>query len=412
MMTLEKQLEVILSGAEEVIPLDELKKKLKQVIKTGRPLRVKLGLDPSAPDIHLGHAVVLRKLRQFQDLGHLAVLIVGDFTGTIGDPSGQMEKRKQLSEKEVRKNAETYVQQLLKVLDEKRTEVVYNSAWLKKLSMEKVLRLTACYTVARLLERDDFSLRYTQGKPISILEFMYPLLQGYDSVMVKADVELGGTDQKFNLLVGREVQKEYGQDPQVVLTTPLLEGTDGVQKMSKSLGNYIGIAESPEEIFGKVMSLPDELIVRYFRLTTDLTDKEVDSIEKELKDGKLHPGETKRRLGREIVTLYYSAEEANRAEEIFDAKFKVGYADIGMRVKVAPEVILPKQLFKDGKVWVVKLLRHLDFAKTNSEARRLIEQGAVKLNDNPITSSDAEIEVVEGDLIQVGKRKIARLKIV
>lgn len=409
-MGLEKQLGGILSGADEVIPLEDLKAKLTCSIKRKTPLRVKLGLDPSAPDIHLGHAVVLRKLRQFQDLGHLAVLIVGDFTGTIGDPSGQMEKRKQLSDKEVRKNAETYVQQLLKVLDEKRTEVVYNSAWLKKLSMEEVLRLTACYTVARLLERDDFSLRYSQGKPISVLEFMYPLLQGYDSVMVKADVELGGTDQKFNLLVGREVQKEYGQDPQVVLTTPLLEGTDGVQKMSKSLGNYIGITESPEEIFGKVMSLPDELIIRYFRLTTDLTDKEVDSIAKGLKDGKLHPGETKRRLGREIVTLYYSEEEAGQAEGVFDAKFKPGQATMEAKVSIAPERVVPRELFKEGKVWVVKLLRHLDFVKTNSEARRLIEQGAVKLNDNPITSSDAEIHLKEGDLIQVGKRKIARLK--
>lgn len=408
----EKQLEVILSGVEEVIPLDDLKEKLKRSLEKKAPLRVKLGLDPSAPDIHLGHAVVLRKLRQFQDLGHLAILIVGDFTGTIGDPSGQIEKRKQLSKEEVRKNAETYVQQLLKVLDKKRTEVVYNSTWLKKLTMGEVLRLTACYTVARMLERDDFSLRYTQGKPISILEFMYPLLQGYDSVMVKADVELGGTDQKFNLLVGREVQKEYSQDPQVVLTTPLLEGTDGVQKMSKSLGNYIGITEPPEEIFGKVMSLPDDLVVRYFRLATDLTDKEVDSIESGLKSGNLHPGEIKRRLGREVVTLYYSQEAANQAEEVFDAKFKPGRATMEARVSIAPEKVVPKQFFKNGKVWVVKLLRHLDFAKTNSEARRLIEQGAVKLNDEVVASPDAEIQIVEGDLVQVGKRKIARLKIV
>lgn len=408
-MRAEQQLETLLSGVAEVIPAPDLRIKLEHSLDKGIALRIKLGLDPSAPDIHLGHAVVLRKLRQFQDLGHVAVLIVGDFTGTIGDPSGQVDKRKQLSQEEVRKNAETYVQQLMKILDPRKTEVAYNSEWLKRLSMREILRLASSYTVARMLERDDFALRYRQGKPISILEFMYPLLQGYDSVVVRADVELGGTDQKFNLLVGREIQREYGQEPQVVVTMPLLEGTDGVQKMSKSVGNYIGVTEPPEEIFGKIMSIPDHLIIRYFRLATDLTDKEVDSIEQELKDGKLHPADTKRLLGREIVTFYYGEQAAKRAEEVFDAKFK-RHATIEAKTLVAPEIMVPKHMFKDGKVWVVKLLRQVNFAKTNSEARRLIEQRAVKLNDDLIKSPDEDIKVKEGDLLQVGKRKIARLK--
>lgn len=410
-MDIENQLEILLSGVEEVIPSDDLRNKLKRSQEKGVSLRVKLGLDPSAPDIHLGHAVVLRKLRQFQDLGHMAVLIVGDFTGTIGDPSGQLEKRKQLSEEEVRQNAETYVEQLMRILDSEKTEVAYNSEWLKRLGMREILRLAASYTVARMLERDDFALRYRDGKPISVLEFMYPLLQGYDSVVVRADVELGGTDQKFNLLVGREIQREYEQEPQVVITMPLLEGTDGIQKMSKSLGNYIGITEAPEEIFGKVMSIPDDLIIRYFRLATDLPDKEVDSIEQGLEAGELHPGDTKRRLGREVVTLYYGEQAAELAEEVFDAKFKPGYATIAAKANIAPEIIVPKQVLRDGKVWVVKLLRQVNFAKTNSEARRLIEQGAVKLNDGLIRSSDEDIQVKEGDLLQVGKRKIARLRL-
>jgi len=397
-----RQLKVISKGAEEIIPEEDLKRKLERAIATGKPLRVKLGLDPSAPDIHLGHAVVLRKLRQFQDLGHRAVLIVGDFTGMVGDPSQRAEARKPLTAEEVRENAATYVAQVCRILDSQKIEVVYNSEWLAKLKMEEILRLTSCYTVARMLERDDFSKRYQEGKPISIVEFLYPLLQGFDSVTVAADIELGGTDQKFNLLVGRELQREYGQEPQVILTMPLLEGTDGLQKMSKSLGNYIGITEPAKEIFGKVMSIPDDLIIRYFKLATDLEVEEIEAIERGLTEGDLHPGETKRRLAREIVALYYGEEAARLAEEEFNRIFR--QKELPLEI---PEFSLPSQ----DKIWVAKLLVEVGFASSNSEARRLVEQGAVKLNGRLLedASQDLSHEELQGAVLQAGKRKFVRL---
>ncbi len=405
-----EQIEILSYGTEEIIPLDELEKKLESSEKKKTPLRVKLGLDPSAPDIHIGHAVVLRKLRQFQDLGHIAVLIVGDFTGTIGDPSGKTDRRKQLSEEEVKKNAETYVQQLLKILNEKKIEVVFNSEWLKSLTMAETLQLTSVYTVARMLERDDFALRYEQEKPISLLEFMYPLLQGYDSVAVRSDVELGGTDQKFNLLVGREIQKAYGQEQQVIITTPLLEGTDGVQKMSKSLGNYIGITDKPEDMYGKVMSISDELIVRYYRLAADLPKEEVDRIEKDLAEDVLHPMDAKRRLAREIIKIYYSEDDAKKAEEVFNIKHRQ-HKHVTFDAMVAQEIIVSKADLKNDKMAIVDLIRAADFASSNSEARRLVTQNAVRLNDGLISSFEEEAELKDGDILKVGKRRIGKIKL-
>lgn len=408
-MDIKEQMLIIASGTEEIIPENDMAEKLKTAAAEGRPLRVKLGLDPSAPDIHLGHTVVLRKLRQFQDLGHTAVLIVGDFTGMIGDPSGRTATRKQLTEEEVKKNAETYVGQLMKVLDEKKTEIVFNSSWLKSMSMEDALRLTGAYTVARMLERDDFSVRYKTNQPISVREFMYPLLQGYDSVAVRADVELGGTDQKFNLLVGRDLQRDYGQEAQIVITMPLLEGTDGINKMSKSLGNYIGVTDTPEDMFGKTMSIPDDLIGRYFRLLTDLAPAEMDNIDAGLKDGSLHPGETKRRLAKTIIAMYYDAAAADEAENQFNIKHKGGQADFDSLMSLAEEINIPAEVAAGGSIRVIDLIVLAGFAGSKGEARRLVRQGAVRENSAIIESEDAEIALAAGTLLQVGKRKIGKI---
>jgi tyrosyl-tRNA synthetase len=408
-MEIKEQIRIIASGTEEIIPENDMTEKLKTAAAEGRPLRVKLGLDPSAPDIHLGHTVVLRKLRQFQDLGHTAVLIVGDFTGMIGDPSGRTATRKQLTEEEVKKNAETYVGQLMKILDEKKTEVVFNSSWLKVMSMEDALRLTGAYTVARMLERDDFSVRYKTNQPISVREFMYPLLQGYDSVAVRADVELGGTDQKFNLLVGRDLQRDYGQDAQIVITMPLLEGTDGINKMSKSLGNYIGVTDTPEDMFGKTMSIPDDLIGRYFRLLTDMDPAEIDNIDAGLDDGSLHPGETKRRLAKTIIAMYYDAAAAGEAEDQFNIKHKGGQADLESLKGLALDIKIPADIKEAGSIRVIDLMTLAGFAASKGEARRLVRQGAVRENSAIIESEDAEIALVDGTLLQVGKRKIGKI---
>ncbi len=419
----DEQLAVICEGAEEVLPLEDLKSKLDKSVQSGIPLRVKLGLDPTAPDIHLGHTVVLKKLRQFQDLGHMAILIIGDFTAMVGDPSGKSETRKQLSEEEVVKNAETYAKQAFKILDSnpQKIQLVRNSTWLGKMSMEDMLKLTSSYTVARMLERDDFSLRYQDNAPISIVEFIYPLLQGMDSIAIKSDVELGGTDQKFNLLVGRDLQRAYGQDPQVIITATLLEGTDGSQKMSKSLGNYIGVTESPEEIFGKTMSIPDELMVKYYKLVTNLPADEVDKIEKGLKEEKLHPSEIKRRLGQVLVAHFHDEEAARRAEKVFNAKHiavslhdEVGITD---RIKLLEEqgqikeVAISSADLNKGKMWIVKVVKLAGFAKSNGEARRLVEQGAVKVDDRVIDSSVKELDISGDEILQVGKRRFARLKL-
>jgi tyrosyl-tRNA synthetase len=398
-----RQLEVLLSGAAEVIPVEELEQKL----GAGRTLRVKLGIDPSRPDLHLGHAVVLRKLRQFQDLGHTAVLIIGDFTGLVGDPTGQSETRPLLSPDEMAANARTYLDQSGRVLDMDRAEVRRNSEWLAGLTFADVIRLAEHLTVARLLERDDFSERYRAGKAISLVEFLYPLMQGYDSVAIQADVEMGGTDQTFNLLVGRDIQRAHGQAPQVVFTMPLLTGTDGARKMSKSFGNHVGLTEPPEEQFGKVMSIPDELIGSWLRLCTLVEPDEVDAAERGLADGSLHPAKQKRRLAREIVALYHGEEAAIAAEERFDRVHKEH--EIPENVE---EVDIPTDALRNGKVWLPRLMTAAGLSSSNADARRLIEQGGVRLDGQAITDPDAEFSQGElsGRVLQVGRRRFVKLR--
>jgi tyrosyl-tRNA synthetase len=400
--SVDRQLELLLSGAAEVIPREELVRKL----ESGRPLRVKLGIDPSAPDLHLGHAVVLRKLRRFQDLGHTAVLIVGDFTGLVGDPSGQTETRPMLRPEELEDNARTYLEQVGRVLDLNRAEIRRNSEWLARLTFADVARLASTLTVARLLERDDFSERLTTGRPVSLQEFLYPLMQGYDSVAIRADVEMGGTDQTFNLLVGRDIQRAHDQEPQVAFTMPLLPGTDGVRKMSKSLGNHIGLSEPPEEQFGKVMSIPDEVMPTWFRLCTDLEPAELDGIEAALSDGSLRPDVAKRRLAREIVALYHGQEAADAAEKRFDRVHREHELPTDV-----PERELPDGAVQDGKVWLPRLLALTGLASSNADARRLIEQGGVRIDGEPVTDPDAELRGPDlvGRVVQVGRRRFVRL---
>jgi tyrosyl-tRNA synthetase len=398
----EPALQSLLVGAAEVIPDGELERKL----ALGRPLRVKLGIDPSRPDLHLGHAVVLRKLRRFQDLGHVAVLIIGDFTGLVGDPSGQSETRPMLGPEEMAANAQSYFDQAGAVLDMARAEVRWNSEWLGALDMRDVLRLSASYTVARMLERDDFQGRYREGKPISVVEFLYPLMQAYDSVAVEADVEMGGTDQTFNLLVGRDIQQAYGQEPQVVFTMPLLEGTDGGRKMSKSFDNYVGITEPPEEMFGKLMRVPDELIPKYLRLCTDLPPGEVGDLEAGLAGGSVHPNRAKRRMAREVVALYHGEAAAGAAEEHFDRQF--------VRHEVPDEVTevrIPPDAERDDGVSVARLLVAAGLAASNSEARRLLAQGGVRLDGEPVTGPETTLAAgdLRGKVLQVGRRRFARI---
>ncbi|MBC7107161.1 MAG: tyrosine--tRNA ligase [Firmicutes bacterium] len=401
MEPLATQLELIRRGVAEIIPEEDLVRKLERAIARREPLRVKLGLDPTAPDIHLGHTVVLHKMRQFQELGHQVIIILGDFTARIGDPTGRSETRKPLSAEEIEANAATYREQIFKVLDPERTRVVFNSQWLAPLTFADVIALAAKYTVARMLEREDFGRRFREGSPIGIHEFLYPLMQGYDSVALAADVELGGTDQKFNLLVGRGLQREYGQEPQVAITMPILEGLDGVQKMSKSLGNYVGITEPPGEMYGKIMSLPDELMVRYFELVTAVPTGEVRAIAEGLASGRLHPRDVKMRLAREIVTAYHSPEAAERAEAEFVRVFR--HRDLPEEVpafRVAP-----------GRVWLPRLMVEAGLAPTTSEARRLIQQGGVKVDGIPVADPAAEIVPAEGMVIRAGKRRFVRLSL-
>ncbi|AVX21523.1 tyrosyl-tRNA synthetase [Carboxydocella sporoproducens DSM 16521] len=404
MADLERQLAEIRRGVAEIVPENELVEKLKKAIATGKPLRVKLGLDPTAPDIHLGHTVVLNKLRTFQDLGHEVIIIIGDFTGRIGDPTGKSETRKQLTEEEVQANARTYQEQIFKILDRARTRVVFNSQWLAPLTFTDVIQLAAKYTVARMLEREDFSKRFKEGAPISIHEFFYPLMQGYDSVALEADVELGGTDQKFNLLMGRHLQKEFGQEPQIALMMPILEGLDGVNKMSKSLGNYIGINEAPEEMYGKTMSIPDELMLRYFELVTRVSLEELAQIKAGLAEGKLHPRDVKMRLAREIVSMYHGPEAARQAEEHFVRVFQQRHLP-----EEIPVYQLPANELEGGTIGLSKLLQLSGLAASNSEARRLIAQGGVKVNEEKVTDPLMRINVQDGLILQVGKRKFARV---
>ena len=395
-------LALLKDGTAEVVPEGGLEEKL----ALGRPLRVKLGLDPTASDVTLGWAVVLHKLRRFQDAGHVAVLIVGDFTARVGDPSGKSETRPRLEKDVVKAYADRLLEQFGLILSSERLEVRYNSEWLEGLGMEGVLRLTSSYTVARMLERDDFATRYAENRPISIMEFMYPLLQGYDSVAVEADVELGGTDQLFNLLVGRELQRAWNQAPQVAMTVPLLEGLDGVQKMSQSLGNYVGITEPPDQMFGKLMRIPDELIGTYQRLAARLPAEEPERIEAGLASGSLKPNDEKRAMARAVVDLYHGSGAGARAEEAFNRVH---------RDRELPEVVedvpIPDGASEDGVVWLPRLLVALDLASSHSDARRRIEQGGVKLDDEPITDPafEARRQELTGKILQVGRRWFGRL---
>jgi tyrosyl-tRNA synthetase len=394
-------MDVIRRGVAEIIPEEDLARKIENSLKTHKPLSVKLGCDPSRPDLHLGHSVVLRKLRQFQDLGHQAILIVGDFTGMIGDPSGRSKTRPPLSLDETRRHGQTYFEQATKILSTKKIQMLYNSEWLGKMSFADVIALASKYTVARMLERDDFEKRYKAGEPISIHEMLYPLAQAMDSVAIQADVELGGTDQKFNLLVGRDIQREYGQDPQVILTMPILAGTDGVEKMSKSLDNYIGINESPRQIYGKTLSIPDKLIYDYYVLTTDTPNSELTRIKKQLGDASGNPRDLKRRLARELVATYHSQEAARAAEEEFDRIFVK--KDLPDEI---PEFVIASAT---GKIGIVKLLTDTGLVTSNSEARRMIEQGGVSVDGVKISDQNATVDIEKSVIVKVGKRRFLKV---
>ncbi|MBE6472815.1 MAG: tyrosine--tRNA ligase [Coriobacteriaceae bacterium] len=402
MLSAEEQLHIIASGVDRIVPESALLEKLKR----GEPLNIKLGVDPTAPDIHIGHAVPLRKLRQFQDLGHRVTLIIGDGTALIGDPSGRNSTRPQLTTEQIKHNAQTYVDQAFKVLDPEKTTLVYNSEWLMPLTLEDLLSLTSKFTVARILERDDFHNRYTNNQPISVHEFLYPIMQAYDSVCIKADVELGGSDQLFNLLAGRELMEKMGMEPQVCLTLPLLEGTDGVQKMSKSYGNYIGVTDEPANMFGKVMSIPDEIMVKYFRLASSVPVDEIDAIEKGLAADELHPNKVKRSLARNIVATYYDEEAAKAAEEQFDLVFKQHEIPDDI-----PEFAADLTPNDEGKVYLAKLLHDAGLAPSIGEARRLIDGGGVKVNGEAVAPKAYNVDpaLLQGATIQVGKRKFAKL---
>lgn len=397
----ERQLALIRQGALEIVTEDDMRAKLRASLRTGRPLKVKLGLDPTAPDIHLGHTVVLNKLRDFQQLGHEVVFLVGDFTCSIGDPSGRSKTRPALSMEEIRANAETYCDQAFKILEREKTTIDYNSRWLEPMSFADVIRLAAKYTVARMIERDDFANRLAEGLPISLHELLYPLAQAYDSVALQADVELGGSDQKFNLMVVRDIQREFGQEPEVAVITPLLVGTDGAQKMSKSLGNYVGVTEAPEEIYGKLMSISDELMLDYFEILRLKTPEELKRVEKELKAGRAHPKEVKMELARRVVELYHDAAAARAAEEHFERVHKE---------RLAPEE-MPTYTPSANPIALATLLHEAGLAPSKSEARRLIAQNAVTVNDEKVDDPQAEVKFAGGEIIKVGKRRFVRIEL-
>ena len=422
MLSLEEQLKIIKRGTVEILPEADLIKKLEGSIKENKPLRIKQGYDPTAPDIHLGHTVCLRKLRQFQEIGHQVVLIIGDYTGMVGDPSGRSETRPQLSFDQVRKNAETYQKQFFKVVEKEKTEVHFNGEWFSKMSFQDIMHLASKFTLARILERDDFSKRYKEQIPISIHELFYPLMQAYDSVMIKADLEIGATEQKFNLLAARQIQEIYGQDPQVILTMPVLPGTDGIQRMSKSVGNYIGVAEPPKEIFGKIMSIPDDLIYTYFELVTDIPENDLLKIKKDLleippfdrlrvvsgveppeagEEEKTNPMILKKRLGKEIVRMYYSKKEADKTCEEFQKVFSK---------KELPEEIPIKYFEHDEpEIWIPHMLVKAGCAKSNGEVRRLIKQGGLYIDNKRIDDENLKVPVQGEKLVKLGKRRFYKI---
>ncbi len=395
-----KSLELIKRGVVDLIEEEELAEKLDRAYKMGKPLKIKAGFDPTAPDLHLGHTVLLRKLRQFQELGHEVYFLIGDFTAMIGDPTGRSETRPALTKEQVLENAKTYKEQVFKILDPEKTKIVFNSKWFNEMGAEDIIRLCAKYTVARMLERDDFKKRFESGISISIHELIYPLFQAYDSVALEADVELGGTDQLFNLLIGRHIQREYGQEPQVILTLPILEGLDGVQKMSKSLGNYVGIMEPPFEMYGKIMSIPDELMWKYYILLTDIPEEEIEKMKEEVEEGRFHPKEAKKRLAKYIVTQYHSEEAAKKAEEEFERVFSKRQAP-----SEAPEVEV-----KAGELRLPVFLQEVGMVKSRSEARRLISQKAIDLDGTPV--KEEVIQVTPGEhILKIGKKRFLKLKV-
>lgn len=394
-------MDLIKRGASEIIPEEELLKKLEKSISENKPLNIKLGCDPSRPDLHIGHSVVLRKLAQFQKLGHQAILIIGDFTGMIGDPSGRNSTRPALTLEDTRLNGQSYFEQASKILNPEKTKIVYNSEWLSKMSFEDVIKLASKYTVARMIERDDFTKRFKSGEPISLHEFLYPLAQAMDSVAIKSDVELGGTDQKFNLLVGRDIQREFGVEPQVILTMPLLVGTDGVEKMSKSYNNYIGISDSPKDIFGRTLSIPDSLIYNYYELSTDISNEELINIKNELENPEVNPRNIKRNLAKILVEMYHSKEDADLAEAEFDKIF----------IKKENPDEIPEFIINDGtkELNILDLITKVDFAPSKGEARRLVMQGGVTLNGEKMNDINSLIKLDKELILKVGKRKFIKL---
>jgi tyrosyl-tRNA synthetase len=404
-ISIDTQISIIQRGAVDLISPEELRRKLERSSTTGESLRVKLGLDPTAPDIHLGHTVVLHKLRQFQELGHQVILVIGDFTGMIGDPTGKSETRKPLTRDDISANAQTYAAQIYKVLNPERTTLRFNSEWLGQLTPEEIVGLAAKHTVARMLERDDFQRRFREGRAISVHEFLYPLFQAYDSVALQADVELGGTDQKFNLLVGRDIQREYGQEPQVILTMPLLEGLDGVQKMSKSLGNYIGITESPRQIYGKIMSLSDQLMLRYYELLSNIETAELAEKKQRMLDNSLNPRDLKMALARELVARFHDVTVAGDAEREFQHMFQAG--------RIPDEIDEPCVHLSgvdSDPLWIVELLVQTGLASSNSEARRLIQQGGVRVDGERVGDANMHLAATDSHVLQVGRRRFARIR--
>jgi tyrosyl-tRNA synthetase len=397
-----RQMAIYTQGVQDIIPVEELETKVAKSVLENRPLKIKLGLDPSAPDVHLGHTVVLKKLRQFQDNRHIIQLLIGDFTGKIGDPTGKSVARKPLTDEEVKHNAKTYFEQFGKVMDMEKVELHYNSEWLSKLNFEDVIQLAGKITVARLMERDDFEERIALGKPISLHEFFYPLMQGYDSVVLDCDIELGGTDQHFNILMGRHFQEKFGKEKQVAMLMPLLEGLDGVEKMSKSKKNYIGIDESPQEMYGKAMSIPDELMNKYFELVTDFTSEQLDTIKKDIDAGELHPRDAKMLLAKTIVRMYHGTEAAEKAEQQFISVFQKG---------AVPDEIAVVEWEGKLEISVLEFLVELNLLSSKSEARRMIENRGVKINGEKIEDTGLQVPITEGLVVQVGKRKFVKIKI-
>ncbi len=397
----ERQFNILSRGCEELINEVEFKKKLEKSITTGKPLRVKLGIDPSGTELHLGHAVPLRKLKQFQDLGHEVFFLIGTFTGRIGDPTGKSETRKMLSEEQVMENIKTYLEQVKLILDLDKINVVYNADWLEKLNLADVLKLLSMFTVSQMISREDFAKRLSENKPVSLIEFMYPILQGYDSVELKADIELGATEQKFNLLRGRDLQKNFGQEQQICMIMPILVGLDGVEKMSKSLGNYIGVKDTANDMFGKIMSISDELMENYYTMITEIPSEEIRKIKENIANGSLHPMEAKKQLGAEVVKIYHGEQAAVEARDWFENVFSKRNLDVE----------LPEVEVEYNEIGVIDLLvKETELVKTTSEARRLIEQGGFKINDEAIKDVKATVKVESGMIVRAGKKKIVKVK--